>query len=302
MNTRANRTQGLRALVVAASLALAAAPGAAQDDAERGLYDTAFTESRPKPKSPRSSQRKPVRYKRVTPVATNAAPQPTGEQAVIGVTVWRLRQSRVADEGAARILVHGPAEAKETEWTPERVEADTPLEVGQRVRLSIESPREGFLYVVDREQYADNTYGPAVLIFPTSRLRSGENAVRAGAVVEIPALTDDPAFFTLQRSRPDHVAEMITVIVSPVRLDLAIGREAQVVDAAQVAKWEAQWGAVAERLEMAGGAGTAYTPAEKSAGAGQLLTQEDPLPQTVFRVNSKPGAPVLVNIPLRIAR
>jgi hypothetical protein len=50
-------------------------------------------------------------------------------------------------------------DARPTEWTPQRIEADTPLKVGERVRLSIESPRTGYLYVIDREQYADGSYG-----------------------------------------------------------------------------------------------------------------------------------------------
>jgi hypothetical protein len=54
---------------------------------------------------------------------------------------------------------------------------------------------------------------------------------------------------------------------------------------------------------MVGGAGTAYTRAEKEAGAqGRLLTQEDELPQTLFRVVATPGSPLLVSVPLQIAR
>ena len=314
MRTGVKRYPALRALAVAAAVLAWAAPGAAQDDRQRGLYDTAFTENRPKPQKPKTAARKPVRYKRATQVASSgsnvtpgAKPPVGGVSAgapVIGVTVWRLRPSAASDDATARILVHGPASSKDQEWTPERVEADTPLSVGQRVRLSVESPREGYLYVFDREQYADGSYGPAYLIFPTTRLRAGDNAVKAGAVVEIPAQADDPAYFTLQRSRPDQVAEMITVLVTPQRLDLAIGAGALEIGAAQLATWESQWGALAERLEMADGAGKAYTPAEKAAGAtsGTLLTKDDPLPQTIYRVDARPGAPVLVNIPLRIAR
>ena len=53
---------------------------------------------------------------------------------------------------------------------------------------------------------------------------------------------------------------------------------------------------------MAGGPGTAYTAAEKAAGAApnQQLTQDDPLPQTIYKVDAKHGAPILVTIPLRI--
>jgi hypothetical protein len=314
MRTGANGLAMLRALAVTAAVAIGFAPSSAapQDDTERKLYDTAFAESRPKPKSPaKSPARKTARYRRATPAIVAAKPgkpalattKAGGDAAIIGVTVWRLRPSAAADDATARILVHGPAQKNE-EWTPERIEADTPLVEGQRVRLSIESPAEGYLYVIDREQYANGSYGEPYLIFPTSRLRAGDNAVRAGAVVEIPSQVDDPVFFELRRSRPDHVAEVITVLVSPTPLDVEIGAEAAVLDRTKLANWESKWSKRAERLELADGAGVAYTAAEKAAGANpsQQLTQDDPLPQTIYRVDSQPGAPVLVTIPLRIAR
>jgi hypothetical protein len=33
-----------------------------------------------------------------------------------------------------------------------------------------------------------------------------------------------------------------------------------------------------------------------------MLTQGDPLPQTILRMNAKPGTPVLVKVLLRISR
>ena len=303
------------ALMVAGS---AAAGPAIQNDDTRNLWDTGFAQRRPKPKTP-SRARKPARYRRATPSLASQASktppagtpetppsqQPVAEDAIVGVTVWRLRPSAPADGAAARILVHEPAKEEDVEWTPERIEADTPLSEGQRVRLSIETPRTGFLYVIDRERYADGTYGKPYLIFPTTRTRGGNNAVSAGSIVEVPAQSDNPIYFTLKRSRPDHVAEVITVLVTPQLLpDVKIGRDALELPEAQVAQWEAQWGARAERLEMADGAGKTYTQAEKAAGAdpSQQLTQDDPLPQTIYRVAAKPGDPVLITVPLRSAQ
>jgi hypothetical protein len=40
----------------------------------------------------------------------------------------------------------GRATTAPVEWTPERVEADTAFAEGERIRLSIESPRDGYLY------------------------------------------------------------------------------------------------------------------------------------------------------------
>jgi hypothetical protein len=71
---------------------------------------------------------------------------------------------------------------------------------------------------------------------------------------------------------------------------------------AQVAAWEKQWGGgKPEVFELTGGAGQAWTQAEQAAAADgtRLLTQDDPPPQTVYRVAVKPGAPLAVEVRLR---
>jgi hypothetical protein len=55
---------------------------------------------------------------------------------------------------------------------------------------------------------------------------------------------------------------------------------------------------------MAGGTGKPWTKAEQEAGAGgaRLLTQDDPGPQTIYRVAVKSGAPLLVKVELLYSR
>jgi hypothetical protein len=54
---------------------------------------------------------------------------------------------------------------------------------------------------------------------------------------------------------------------------------------------------------MVGGAGTSYGKGDREAGVeGRLLTQEDPLPQTLLRVAANPAQPLMVDIALRITR
>ena len=86
--------------------------------------------------------------------------------------------------------------------------------------------------------------------------------------------------------------------------ELAVGSEPVKVPAEKVAQWEKDWGGRAEQFELEGGAGLPYTKAEKSAGGdgSRMLTQGDPLPQTILRMNAKPGTPVLVKVLLRMAR
>jgi hypothetical protein len=220
----------------------------------------------------------------------------------VGVTVWRLRRSLATDSADSRLLVQETENARteRVEWTPERVEVETPFAAGDRVRLSIESPREGYLYVIDRELYADGTTSDPYLIFPTQRMRDGDNSVRAGKVIELPGTSA----FRLTPLRPDYRGERLTILVTSEPLpQVTVPANAERLDPALVAQWETQWAGATERLELVGGVGQAYTGIERDAAAqGRLLTQDDALPQTLYRVRSAPGSPVLISVPLTIAK
>lgn len=295
---------GLAATIVSYAAALVSAAPSQPQDQTRGLRVKKIEESRPASATPADPKR-PRTYRSTTSTASPSELRKSGSdaEAIIGVTLWRLRPAQSDDNKDARILEHKAA--RPAEWTPERIESETRISEGERVRVSIESPSTGYLYVVDREQYADGTFGDAYLIFPTARTRGGNNSVVAGRIVEFPAQEDNPPYFTLTRSRPDHVAEALTLIVSPQPIaELAGGAEPVKVSAEKLAQWEKDWGGRVEQFELEGGAGLPYTKAEKSAGGdgSRMLTQGDPLPQTVLRLNTKPGNPVLAKIVLRIAR
>ena len=263
------------------------------DDSTRDLWDTAFLQKRPEGrKQVRRTQ--PVRYRLV---GKKPLPATSGPLAVVGVTVWRLRPSKPTDEQAVRQLVY-----EQGEWTPERVSGGEPLSEGSRVQLTIESPRAGYLYVFDREVYADKTYGEPYLIFPTLVLNGGDNKVSAGRVVEIPSAQDKPSFYTLKRSRPDHDGETLTVIVSDKPLtDLIIGRGALKVSAEQFNSYESKWAVAAQQLELENGAGKAMSKEEKNAALGKdALTRNDSPPQTIYRLLAKPNQPLLLTVPLSI--
>jgi hypothetical protein len=273
---------------------------------------TTRTRTRPPSTANRVAKRPTYRRASGTPLPTLASskrPGSTGARPAgseeLGVTLWRLRSSKPNDSGA-RLLV---MEMSQTgEWTPERIEADTPLKIGERVRISVESPRAGYLYVVDREQYADGSLGDAYLIFPTTRTRNGDNKVRPGKLIDIPAQEDAPNYFTLvpSPSRSDQVAEVLSFIVTSKPLEnLPISERPLKVSKSDIAKWEKIWSSEVERLELNGGAGRAWTAEEKAASAtssSRLLTQEEPAPQTVYRIFSKSNTAVLVTIPLRYGK
>jgi hypothetical protein len=206
---------------------------------------------------------------------------------LIGVTIWRLR----SDQDKA---------------TAERAEADTLFTEGERLRISIEAPRrsDSYLYVIDREIYADGSTSDPYLIFPSPTTPEGGNVVTAGKPVFVPAQGDEYPYFTLERARKDQLREEIAIIVSPRPLELPLGTPEQPVklEKAQVAQWERQWGGRAERREERDGAGSQWTVAEREADKGERrLVQGDPLPQTIYRVKVRPDAPMMLRVSLRIA-
>jgi len=218
----------------------------------------------------------------------------------VGVTIWRLRHASSTDSGA-RILVQ--EEASTVEWVPERLSSSSVLKPGDRVRLSIESPEGGYLYVIDRERYAKGQRGDPYLIFPTSRTHEGDNRVAAGRLIDIPAQDDRPNFFALRLSRADQIEEELTVLLTKEPIaSVTIGPKALKLTDDQVAKWEKEWGTGSvQRFELSGGAGKTWTQAEQQAASTgtRVLTQEDPPPQTVYRVAVKPGEPLMVKVRLR---
>ena len=292
-----------RAIFVIAFLILAwCVTAAGRQDQTRGLRIKKVEESRPASASPEATGQ-PRTYRSTNSTVSSTDMRKSATDAILGVTLWRLRPAQSVDNKDARILEQ-KAE-KSAEWTAERIETGTPLSEGDRVRISIESPSTGYLYVIDRELYSDGSRGEAGIIFPTSRTRGGNNNVVAGRVIEFPAQEDNPPYFTLSRSRKDHVGEELTLIVTQQPLaEIPPSATPVRITSEQLAEWEKQWGGAAEQFELEGGAGRQYTKQEKAAGADgtRMLTQSDPLPQTILRVNAKPGSALLVKVVIGMAR
>lgn len=300
------------ALISAALLFPFGVNSQSQNDASRQIVLDRFNKARPEDNAasgstaggsrrrrrPGIAAMRPV-YRRTSP--TRKLPGRNSEE--IGVTIWRLRPAQSSESGARLLVLDG---AKQEQWVAERIEADTPLSIGDRVRITVESPRPGFLYIVDREQYADGTLGEAMLIFPTLRTRGGDNRVEPGKLIDIPAQEDQYSYFTAQPAgeRRDQVAEVLTIILLPERLPLTIGAHPLRINPQELANWESTWSGATERLELLNGAGQTWTNEEQEAGraTGRRLTQTAPPPQTVYRVTRKTAGTLLVTVPLRYAR
>ncbi len=282
--------------VLVAALILGSLSVAAQDQDEttRRLWDTAFIKGGTQVKQKRAGAR---RYRLTTPAIPVTG---VDGDSVVGVTVWRLRRPLASDSGERLLVQEG---SEEEAWIPERISGNTRLTPGDRVRVSVEAARTGYLYVIDREQYADGSFSDPYLIFPTTRTLNGDNKVDRGKLIEIPAQDDGPPYFTLKRSRPDQVAEVISILITPEPLtNVEITDKAQKLSTAQVAAWEKQWSIQVGSVELEGGAGQAWTKEEKEAGANRntVLRAHAPAPQLVYyRDGVRAAEPMLLKVQLR---
>lgn len=265
------------------------------EDRTRKLWDTAFITPAANKRSA-SRRRRSGAYRVATPkVPTdNVAPD-----TVVGVTLWRLRPANRGDSGE-RLIVHD--DSSTNEWLPERISANTRLVQGDKLRISVEAVRSGYLYVINREQYADGTFGEPYLIFPTTRTAGGDNEVSIGKLIEIPGQDDAPPFFTMKKSRPDHVAEDMSVFVTPKPLEsVQITDRPLKLSETQVAEWEKMWGSSVGRLDMTT-VGQTWTRDEKEART-RALTASAPAPQLVFyRPGAKATEPMFVKLKLSYRR
>ena len=244
------------------------------DEATRKLWDTAFI-SPAANKQTATRRRSAGRYRVATP---NVPTDNVAPDTVVGVTIWRLRPANRSDSGE-RLIVHD--DNSTAEWVPERISSTTLLAQGDRLRISVEAVRAGYLYVIDREQYANGSLGEPYLIFPTTRTAGGDNEVAVGRLLEIPAQDDAPPFFTMRKSRPDLVAEVVSVLITPTPLEgVQITDKAQKLSETQVAGWEKMWGSGVGRLEMST-VGQTWTREEKESRT-RALTSSAPAPQLLF--------------------
>ena len=275
-------------------------PAAAQDeDNSKAIKAEVFIKDRKA-----TARKTTVRYRPAVKTSIDAAatvPPPGMTFAQVGVTFWRFRRSTTADK--TKELVED--EDGPVEWTLERIEEGTPLAPGQRVRLSIESlSRAGYLYVIDREKYADGTLGEPLLIFPTQKTRD-MNYVKPGRLIYIPSASGKFRIKPSEGPKP-HVGELVTIIVAsePLIDPEQLGPRSIKLPRQQVESWEKQWGGATTRFEMADGAGAIMTEKEQAAGtnAATEFTQDDPVPQTVYRLALKAEKPILFSVPMKFRR
>jgi hypothetical protein len=228
----------------------------------------------------------------------------TVEDGFVGLTLWRMRSATATEIKESRSFRQKKQGG--LAWTPVRMATGDVLTDGQLTRLSIESARQGYLYIINREEYADGTLGEPSLIFPTMSARDGDNLVSAGVVVGIPDQKDDVPYFTVERSKPNQTGEVLLLILAPKPIvdPNLIGDEPLVLPIAKVEEWEKLWGVEVKRLNDPAAVGKALTPEEKEATVdkNRKLKENDPIPETIYRIPAKFGDPMLVRVNLRYSQ
>lgn len=264
---------------------------------QRTIISEDFIKNRPQRKVRRNSARKSKAPNgesssgRVYRLASQSSTRPLASFSTapqVGLTIWKLRRASNVD---ARAMPSG--------WIAERVEADTEFREGDYLRLSIESPRAGYLYVIDRDWFVDGNFGETNMIFP---IRGDDNRLIAGRLIDIPAENQAPFRAT---PKPDQAGEILTIIVTTTPLRLPISNKPLPISDTELMEWEEMWGGATERFELENGAGQVRTKQEQQAASRKgtrQLTRDDPPPQTIYVLATNNSGAFLFNVKLSYAR
>lgn len=231
-------------------------------------------------------------------------PPPIGrEYAVIGVTIWRMAPAQCPIQNCPQ-----PASnRKGLVDTATRIEDDSSLSTGERVRLALESlSHKGFVYIVNREMFADGSKGDPYLIFPTMSINNGKNWIQPGQQVTLPRA--EGCFCVKSRdSKRTLVADELIVIVSPTALIDAteIGDKETLLPSSLTSFASRADNEKFYRGRLQGGDGLGQTAREQAAGSKGLvdtepvLTQDDLPPQTVYQSLIPTGGVAVFTFSLR---
>ena len=251
-----------------------------QEEIPRSIISDDFVKNRPKGKA-----KGPPPRGRVYLLASSPRTRPAGKSDVwqVGVTIWKLQRER----------------SRQLERVSKRVESDTKFHEGDSLRISIESPSDGYLYIIDRDSFTDGSGGETNLIFP---IRGEDNRLKPGRLIDIP--TENEASFKAT-PKPNQAGEMLTIIVTSSPLQLPLSNDPLPITNTQLSDWEKRWSAITDRYEMNDGAGQTRTIEEQQAAAHsgtRQLTRDDPSPQTIYRLVPKNRDAVLFNLMLSYVR
>ena len=230
----------------------------------------------------------------------------------IGLTVWKLRPALGSDAGyKLPVNVGGLINM----WTAERVSTESAFRAGDRIRLAIESPINGYLYVMNSEISGDGNLGPATLIFPATA--NEDNSVSPGMLVDIPDQREPLPYFVMNPKENNYAGEAVAIVISPVRLPVRTDASGVIRNGDDL--FAQNLTADTEVFARTDWSDKVYSSAESQAACGaklrqlereknskqpcgaqsRQLTREDPLPQAIYRVRHAAGKPAVAFIALR---
>lgn len=255
----------------------------------------------------------PVRWSAKAKSTKSRVPPPASTKiSEIGVTIWKMRPALRADAGfKLPVKVSGAVQM----WTAERVNTDTQFRAGDRIRLAVESPVSGYLYVINSEIGSDGSLGTPHLIFPETAAQ--DNSVVPGMLVDIPDQREELPYFVMNPKKDNYAGEAIAIIISPTPLRIKSDSKGKIEDVENLDELIPNAEAevfirtdVRDKIysnaesQSACGAKTRQLEREKAATqpcgtATRQLTREEPLPQTIYRVKTSSGQPAVALIELR---
>lgn len=256
-----------------------------QKETPRAIVSDDFTRERPKPKRRRTSAGHPRKSSRAYHLASTPLEKFDVDTLQVGVTLWKLQRTVAYSSFDTRL--------PELRFISTRVEADTQFRQGDLLRISFESPRAGYLYVIDRDWFVDGSSGETNLIYP---VRGDDNRLYPGRLIDIPA--EDRRPFTAN-PKPNQAGELLTIIVTSAPLPLPISNHPLSISTEQLLEWTRRWNSLTARFEMNDGAGQIRTLQEQQAASRKgmrQLTRDDPAPQTIYLVTPSSRDGLLFNL------
>jgi hypothetical protein len=278
---------------VAFLLAAAALLSVAQTPApSRGMQSQVFIEMREAAQATNNAKAAPAtKISKAKPAAkspSNAAKQ-LGN-AFLGVNLWHMKLADSSAQVRVRGLKHRSDPAGTRDWTPERVDFTHSFGQGEHLRISMESARQGYLYVINRDVFADGSRSAPTLIFPTKRIKGGNNLVQPGVPIEIPDFNDNPPTFFVEDLLPNQTGiELLMIVTTRPLAGIAIPEDQVKLPEAQVAQWERDWGLQVQLTEDRSLIGRVYTLSERNAASdpAKPLGGNDAVPLALY---DRPGS------------
>lgn len=263
---------------------------------------------------PRASKTKEPTHQEVKYSIENPEDSTVAQGNDIGFTFWRLRESKANDDIAvveesriAKREKDGKIVETKVKFTPERTQSKYEFSNGDRIRFTVESPIEGHLYLINREQYQDGKYSDPYLIFPERKDIGQTNKVAPGKLVFIPNETENFILYNVSESnKQKKAAEVFTVLISSEEMKdlppLGKDEEPRKIETAKFEQWQKEWGGKVWKFEQEGNTNLTITKVEKEASSTKTATldKDDQLPQTIYHVASKSNNIILFTVVVKI--